>query len=145
MSKRSEVIRKARNFLEHKNPQPALDILLPYIETAPGDAVAHALAGVAYGQQEVFYLAARHLGHSLAVDENQDEIRRMFLRALVEMRRWEDAFEVVTRLKKDNPNDTEIDSQVAFIEKHLDAPTIGWERDKQRSDVRVTFTNLDED
>ncbi|HWP31271.1 MAG TPA: hypothetical protein VNK96_06075 [Fimbriimonadales bacterium] len=139
METREQTLTLAKTMLEEGDPNGALGVLEEYLRLYDGDSEAHALAGVAYGQLGIYYLAARHLGHSLAVNDNQNNVRLMLLRALIEMRRWDDALPVAERLKRDNPNSSMIATLYESVIENAQLPETGWSRTKTRLDATITF------
>ncbi|MCH8273236.1 MAG: hypothetical protein IH851_00400 [Armatimonadetes bacterium] len=138
--KRERTLGQARALLAAEESSAGLDTLLPYLERYGGDAEAHALAGVAYGQMGDLPNAEVRFKESLAIWEGQFEVSMMLLRVLIERRKWEDALPLAERLRKEHPSDKIVGVMLESVRENVERPDVGWERDENRPRVSVEFT-----
>lgn len=140
MPTRDQILSEASELIDAAKPEKAVDILEQYLAKAPADAEALAMIGVAHYNNCEPWEAEKYFKQSLAIIPDQDEIKRLLLRLLMDRHAWEEALEIATELKRDNPSDAVLRVMYESCFENVERPEVGWERDESLGWHRIEFT-----
>ncbi len=136
---RNELIKTVEGLLEAGDPVGAIGLLRPYLKQCHSDSRANALAGIAQADNGNLIQACRHWKLSLAVDSRQYDIMQRLVRALIDLKRWEEVLPIAEDLHRERPNDKVLAVELESIRENAGVTKIGWERDAIRLDIDVRF------